>query len=154
MRSKNVGKVLAALIAVFSLALVAVPAGAAPTAPGATTYTTYFDFSSATDTFTFDVSATQGSGTLTVETMDCCIVGDLWVSTLEKGKSKKVTTGIGNGSTTEFSGEAVRKGWTKGTVTFSYASGVDIFPAGITVRITYTPNGKGAKKGAVITPLF
>lgn len=109
------------------------------------------------DSFSFDVDAAQGAGTLTVETADCCIAGDLWVSFLQHGQpqGKDVAIGTGDG-TSSLSGAATRKGWSKGTVTITYDSGTDIFSAGMTVKFSYSSEGKGKAKGNTgmnITPL-
>lgn len=63
---------------------------------------------------------------------------------------------MGSGSTTDASGAASVKGWHSGTVTISYDSGVDVFPAGMSVTFTYASQGQGQAKGntgMVVTPV-
>ena len=102
-------------------------------------------------TITFDgpqevqfFTATLGEGgTLAVDTKDCCLRGDHWLVTLVDqagggtvGAIDEATAACGNGSIREFSGQAtlrVRPGSVK--VLVAYCSGIDDFPAGMTVRL-------------------
>jgi hypothetical protein len=150
-------------IAIAAIAMgLAVPAAgaveAAKPAPGVATETRFLAFGDAEETVTFEVDAAQGAGVLTVETQDCCIAGDIWVAFAAHGQPRgnDAGTGVGNGSIGSLSGPVSVKGWSKGTVTISYDSGTDVFPAGMVVRFTYTSNGNGAAKGntgMVITEL-
>ena len=122
----------------------------APT-PGATTGTTSLTFNNASQTFAFDVVKAKGSGVLTVDTMDCCIAGDLWrvdLYTAQPASAANDVVGIGSGSTTQFSGAASAH-VNKGCFQVSYSSGVDVFPASMDVRFQYVDN-EGF--GAFVTP--
>ena len=114
-------------------------AGNGPPTPGPTEVTFDLVFNTADDTFTFTVDKAQRAGDLTVDTLDCCIAGDLWRVDLEASQpANQSETGIGDGNTSEFSGAATGSPWVHGTVTVSYESGVDVFPAGMTVRFRYS----------------
>lgn len=134
-----------------ALALFLVPSGVANPAP---TQLAKFDltFSSPTDTFTFEVAKLEddGAGDLTADTVDCCIPGDLWEVTFETAQPANPAndvSGIGNGSTSEYSGAATSHPFIRGSVTVSYNSGTDIFPAEMCVRLQYTK-----APGVEITP--
>ena len=104
-------------------------------------------FFSPTDTFTFEVAKGEEdpAGDLTADTVDCCIPGDLWqvtFATAQPANPANDVIGIGNGSTTEYSGAATSHPFIRGSVTVSYNSGTDIFPAEMCVRFQYTrPQG-------------
>lgn len=92
--------------------------------------------------FTANVSE---PGTLVVDTKDCCLKGDHWLVTLidqsgggTVGATDEATATCGNGSIREFSGQAtmrLRPGPVK--ILVAYCSGIDDFPAGMTVRFRY-----------------
>jgi hypothetical protein len=150
--------VLASLLALAMLVVVPTATAEKP-APGVTEAYYYLTFDGPDVTFTFQVDAAQGAGVLTVETMDCCIPGDLWVAFLSHGQptGNDTGTGVGDGGINLFSGAASVNGWSTGTVTISYDSGVDIWGAGMTVKFTYSSNGNGKAKGntgMIITPLW
>lgn len=110
-----------------------------PPPPGPTSQTFWLTFWGPTDTFTFYVEKAQKAGDLTVDTRDCCIVGDNWTVTLNPAQPKnKDTSGTGDGNISTFSGAATVHPWVRGTVTVSYDSGVDVWPAGMEVRFTYS----------------
>lgn len=104
--------------------------------PDATPVTFSKTFEGKDAVFNFAIKA-SGDGTLTVETMDCCIVGDKW-GLKAKGKPKAKDQACGSGSTSAFSGAVVLQKLKKGKVKLYYCSGTDIFPAGMTVRFSYT----------------
>lgn len=52
-------------------------------------------------------------------------------------KPNKTATACGNGSTGEFSGAVTLEHFKEGIVEVFYCSGVDVFPAELTVRFTY-----------------
>jgi hypothetical protein len=139
------------LFAALLGAVTAMTAGSASAAP--TQSAQYFlGFNSANDTFTFDVEKLDdnGAGNLTVDTMDCCIEGDHWTvsfDTAQPANPANDVSGTGNGSISVFSGAATSHPFIRGSVTVSYASGVDIFPAGMCVRFSYTK-----APGVEITP--
>ena len=111
---------------------------AAPT-PGTTNVTYNLTFLSATQTFAYDVVKAKSSGILTVDTRDCCIAGDKWrvdVYTAVPASPSNDVAGIGDGNTSTFSGAASAHVNT-GCVQVSYSSGVDLFPAGMAVRLQY-----------------
>ncbi len=86
------------------------------------------------------------AGTLVVDTKDCCLKGDHWLVTLidqsgggTVGALDEATAACGNGSIREFSGQAtmrLRPGSVK--VLVAYCSGIDDFPAGMTVRFRFS----------------
>lgn len=92
--------------------------------------------------------STFSPGTVKMNTRDCCIGGDKWVSTLIDqatnatiGLVPKVNAKAGNGNTSTFTGRAKLgsatnpfSGTAKGLVT--YGDGVDLFGAGLEVNIT------------------
>ena len=94
----------------------------------------------------FFTAAVEEAGTLVVDTKDCCLRGDHWLVTLidqagggAVGAVDEATAACGNGSIREFSGQAtmrVRPGSVK--VLVAYCSGIDDFPAGMTVRFRFT----------------
>ena len=95
-------------------------------------------FSQANQVFVFQVT-TDGTGDLLVDTLDCCIPGDQWgVRIIDTARNCIIDEACGNGSIEEFSGEAVAPNFTAGVVEVFYCQGVDIFPAGMTVRFRYT----------------
>jgi hypothetical protein len=124
-----------------------------PSAFAAPTQVAKFDliFFSPTDTFTFDVTkAENDAGNLTADTIDCCVPGDLWqvdFATAQPANPANDVTGIGNGSTSEYSGAATSHPFIRGAVTVSYNSGTDFFPAEMCVRFQYS-----AAPGVEITP--
>jgi hypothetical protein len=123
-------------------------AAAGVSAAAAVTSATYgLVFLSPADTFTFTVEQARGAGALTVATRDCCIPGDLWQVDLSAQLPARMTAhAVGDGSTEEYSGAATIAPFIRGTVVVSYASGVDIFPAGMCVRFSYS-----REPGVVIT---
>ena len=134
-----------------ALALFLVPSAVASPAP---TQLAKYDlvFFSPTDTFTFDVAKGEDNpaGDLTADTIDCCVPGDLWevdFATALPANPANDVTGIGNGSTTEYSGAATSHPFVSGAVTVSYNSGTDIFPAEMCVRFQYSK-----APGVEITP--
>ena len=90
----------------------------------------------------FFTATVEEAGTLVVDTKDCCLRGDHWLVTLidqagggTVGAVDEATAACGNGSIRAFSGQAtmrVRPGSVK--VLVAYCSGIDDFPAGMTVR--------------------
>ena len=127
--------------------------GAAPfvqPTPGVTEQTFVLTFNGPDDTFTFDVCKAWKAGDLTVSTMDCCVVGDCWRVDLNPvDPLYKDTYGIGDGTIDAFTGAATVHPWVRGTVTVSYDHGVDMWPAGMTVKFIYSN-----EKGMNITPQF
>jgi hypothetical protein len=95
-------------------------------------------FASATDVLKYRVTA-SGPGTLIVDTMDCCIPGDSWGARIFRTKPTTGTSkpACGNGSVTEFSGATHITSFVHGRVEIRYCHGVDIFPAGMTVRFRH-----------------
>jgi hypothetical protein len=101
-----------------------------------------FDGSEEVQFFTAKV---REAGTLVVETKDCCLRGDHWLVTLidqsggsTVGATDEATATCGSGSIREFSGRAtmrLRPGSVR--VLVAYCSGIDEFPAGMTVRFRY-----------------
>lgn len=143
--------VLISSLATAVVALLLVVGAAASPAP--TQLARYsLTFSSADDTFTFGVEklADNGAGALSVDTIDCCIPGDLWTVTFDTQQPANPAndvTGTGNGSTSAFSGSATSHPFIRGSVIVSYADGTDVFPAGMCVRFQYTK-----APGVEITP--
>jgi hypothetical protein len=90
----------------------------------------------------FFTATVEEAGTLVVDTKDCCLRGDHWLVTLidqsgggTVGALDEAAAACGNGSIREFSGQAsmsVKPGSVK--VLVAYCSGIDDFPAGMTVR--------------------
>ena len=138
------------LFATAALMLALVPAAsAAPPTKGDTYKEIGLTFTSATSTFTFSVVKARDAGDLTVDTKDCCIVGDFWKVELVPGQPASVgVSATGDGSISAFSGAATAHPWVRGTVVVSYAGGVDVFPAGMTVRFQYSKD-----YGVIITQL-
>lgn len=104
-------------------------------------WTQSLTFYSAGDVFTFHVEKTEdtAAGILRVQTLDCCLVGDLWKSELLAEKPRfKTDTATGDGNTATFSGDAYVAPFNAGTVTVSYDGGTDVFPAGMTVEFCYS----------------
>ena len=141
-------------IASLATALVALVLVAGAAASPAPTQLAQYDlvFSSANATFTFGVEklADAGAGDLSVDTIDCCIAGDLWEVTFETQQPANPAndvTGTGNGSISAFSGSATSHPFIKGSVIVSYAGGTDVFPAEMCVRFQYTK-----APGVEITP--
>jgi hypothetical protein len=111
-------------------------AGATPT----TSAVYALSFAAATDTFTFDVAKVQGAGDLTVQTGDCCIHPDYWLATIDAAlpaNSANDGTGLGDGQG-GLSGAVTAHPFISGSVTISWDSGVNIFPAGMCVSFTYS----------------
>jgi hypothetical protein len=109
-------------------------------------------FSSASDTFTFGVEKLDGNGAgdLSVDTIDCCIPGDLWTVALDTAQPANPAhdvTSTGNGSISAFSGSATSHPFIRGSVTVSYSGGTDVFPAEMCVRFQYSK-----APGVEITP--
>jgi len=128
-------------------------AASTPPPPGPTSQVFYLTFLGPTDTHSFYVEKAQKAGDLTVDTRDCCIVGDNWTVDLNPDQPKnKDTSGTGDGNISTFSGAATVHPWVRGTVTVSYDSGVDIWPAGMEVRFTYS-QASANNTGMNITPL-
>jgi hypothetical protein len=113
---------------------------AGPPPAGVTEQEFFIVFYSADDVYVIDVEKAQGAGDLIVDTMDCCVPGDKWkvVVSEPNGNAAKTETGVGDGSNSEYTGAATAHPFVRGTVTVSYDSGVDIFPAGMQVRLRYT----------------
>jgi hypothetical protein len=136
---------------VAALALIATSSAAAQPTP---TQTAKYDltFASASDTFTFQVAkgADNPAGALTVDTVDCCIAGDLWkvaVDTAHPANPALDKSATGDGDTAAYSGAATVTPFIDGSVTVSYSSGNDFFPAEMCVRFQYSK-----APGVVITP--
>jgi hypothetical protein len=97
-------------------------------------------FGAATSTLTFTVSGPVGSP-VKVSTEDCCIAGDQWGITVFQAPRSVATSGVsskcGTGDTGSFTGGAGKTIPSGGVVKIVvyYCNGVDIFPAGMTVRI-------------------
>jgi hypothetical protein len=132
-------------------------------------------FKDAIHVFVFTGTTTPGT-TLRVDTLDCCIAGDMWGVRIfasgggddddddggddggvlggggggdddddddgAGGRLEQVAQACGNGSTTEFSGEASAQVSGPFVVEVFYCAGVDVFPAGMSVRFRYE-NGLG-----------
>jgi len=115
-------------------------ASAAQPEQGVTEWSTFLSFSSADTVWVIPVEKAQGAGDLTVDTMDCCIPGDMWqVEVSEPTEAgAKTVVGVGNGSTSDWSGEVTAHPFVRGTVTVTYAEGVDVFGAGMWVRLRYS----------------
>ena len=135
------------------------PGAADAPVAGPTSYMTYLTFYGPDDTHSFYVGKAQKAGDLTVDTMDCCIVGDQWTVDLNPDQPKnKDTSGTGDGSIglpgviESWSGAATVHPWVRGTVTVSYDSGIDMWPAGMWVRFTYSQPSQ-SNTGMNITPL-
>jgi hypothetical protein len=134
---------------VVFVALVAVPtASAAPTQ-----LARYgLSFPSASASFTFQIAKGDNpAGNLTADTIDCCLVGDHWkvsFDTARPANRANDVVGVGNGSTTVFSGAATAHPFIKGSVTVSFDSSLaPSFPAGMCVRFRYSK-----APGVEITP--
>jgi hypothetical protein len=106
-------------------------------------------FGDADEILVYDVTVTgtHPDTRLKVSTMDCCIAGDEWgIQLIQTGYAPQEGTppsGCGNGSTTGFSGgRNTPIGATTKTVRviLSYCRGVDIFPAGMSIRFIGTNN--------------
>jgi hypothetical protein len=146
---KRILLTMLAIVGLTAAVATAPVAHAAPPAPGHTEVVVTLIFNSATNTFTFQVDAAQGAGVLTVETLDCCIAGDLWKVELLHGQASgnDKSEGTGDGNVVSYSGAASHNGWSKGTVVVSYAGGTDVFPAQMDVKFTFSSNGNGKAKG-------
>ena len=94
-------------------------------------------FTSASQVQTFTVQ-TSGDGDLTVDTMDCCIPGDIWGVEVDEVGPGPTPQACGHGSITMFSGAVTVTSFSSGLVDVFYCSGVDVFPAQMTVRFQYT----------------
>ena len=144
---KRVAQVASLATAVVALFLVA---GAAAS-PAPTQFAQYdLVFPSASDTFTFDVEKVGGAGDLSVDTIDCCIPGDLWrvtFDTQQPADPANDATGTGNGSIAAFSGSATSHPFVRGSIIVSYVDGTDVFPAEMCVRFQYSK-----APGVEITP--
>jgi len=121
--------------------------------PGPTSQVFYLGFLGPTDTHSFYVEKAQKAGDLTVEVQDCCIPGDNWTVDLNPAQPKnKDTSGTGDGNISTFSGAATVHPWVRGTVTVSYDQGIDMWPAGMWVKFTYS-QASANNTGMNITPL-
>lgn len=124
-----------------ALAAALVPGVSLAAGQGYTEAVYILTFNSASQTFTFLIEKAQGAGSLIVDTRDCCISGDKWKvvvdPTLPRAENKDAT-GVGSGSTVLFSGSAATLPYIKGGVVVSYDSGVNVFPASMTVRFAYS----------------
>lgn len=111
-------------------------------------------FNGPDDTFTFTVEKAQKAGDLTVETLDCCLEGDMWRADLNPvDPEDKDTYGVGDGNIDTWSGTAEVHPWIRGTVTVSYEEGVDTWPATMWVKFSYSTASEG-NTGMNITPEF
>ena len=102
-----------------------------------TEYAVNLAFFGPDDVFVFDIEKGRGAGNLVVDTKDCCLPGDQWrvdFFTEEPADAESDPVGIGDGNTVAFSGAAYAAPFVRGQVEVSYDSGVDRFPAGMTVR--------------------
>jgi hypothetical protein len=101
-----------------------------------------FDSATHVEFLTAEVS---GGSRLVVDTKDCCLKGDHWLVTLVNtsggatvGAPDAATATCGSGSTRRYSGAAgmdIRRGTVK--VLIAYCSGVDVFDAGMDIRLRY-----------------
>ncbi len=100
----------------------------------------YLQFDDPSQVFRFVVTVDGKKGDLTVVTVDCCVTGDQWGVRIISKNEKKTVEACGTGDIDTFSGaatlEKVKKGET--LVEVFYCQGVDLFPAGMTVRFRYT----------------
>lgn len=103
----------------------------------ATPVTFSMEFNSPDDVLKFDVKA-SGDGVLKVDTMDCCVEGDVWGLKAKSIKPKAKDQACGSGSVSVFSGEVSLPSFRKGSLRLYYCSGVDLFPAVMTIRFSYT----------------
>jgi hypothetical protein len=93
----------------------------------------------------FLTAEVHGGSRLVVDTRDCCLRGDHWLVTLVNpsggatvGAPDPATASCGSGSTRQFSGAAgmdIGRGTVK--VIVAYCSGVDVFDAGMDIRLRY-----------------
>jgi hypothetical protein len=93
------------------------------------------------DIYSCTISKTEdtAAGILRVRTQDCCVEGDEWQADIMSDKPRwKTDIGIGDGSTTSFSGDAFVGPFNAGVVEISYFQGVDIFSAGMYVEFCYS----------------
>lgn len=124
-------------------AVAAVTSGTATAGPPTQGYTEavyYLELEGPDDILTFEIEKAQGAGQLTVDTQDCCILGDLWmvdIDPMQPAAANKNGAGLGDG-TTLWSGGAVSMPFVRGLVTVSYDSGVDVFPAHLYIRFVYS----------------
>lgn len=145
------------LLAAATLAAAAVIPGTGIAAGQGYTEAVYsLTFASAAATFTFLIEKAQGAGQLVVDTRDCCISGDKWKVVVDPSlprAANKDATGVGSGSTVLFSGSAATIPFVTGGVVVSHDSGVNVYPAGMTIRFAYM-KGTGmnivAPAGAVL----
>lgn len=125
---------------------------ATATTEGVTEYTTgELIFWGPSDTHAFLVEKVQGAGRLTVDSMDCCISGDQWrvdIVPIRPAAAKKGATGIGTGSIFSFSGAAMSRPVVAACVLVSYHEGVDVWPAGMSLRFQYDK-----QPGMKVTPV-
>jgi hypothetical protein len=128
------------LMAVALLGVVAFATAGSATGASTTQAVYFLAFENADQTYTFDVVKAQGAGDLTVDTSDCCIHPDFWRATIDSAlpaNAANDVSGLGDGDF-GFSGAATAHPFISGAVTVSYDHGVDIFPAGMCVRFTYS----------------
>ena len=138
--------------AVVAAAMLLAPVGPASAQMAMTTVEVDLVFEGPDDVFVFDVEKARGAGDVTIDTRDCCLPGDEWrvdLFTDEPANAASDGFGIGNGLTSSFSGATFAAPYVRGQVEVSYAGGVNVFPAGMTVRFQYSK-----APGIVITPLF
>lgn len=148
MRERN--RALASLVAVVMLLVISVvPASAEPgnsrALSAADPQERFIGLDSATDTVQFTVAIEPGSegwyrnGRLTVSTMDCCVVGDQWGVRIIKQNGSLMAEGVGTGAIDAFTGAASVPSLPGKAVTVEvfYVDGVDIWPAGLTVRFEF-----------------
>ena len=133
------------------------PQGTASTAPGTsmqvTSATQNIDiavtFNSAAEQHQITVNTNGQAGTVSASSEDCCIPNDRWQSTIldvtggtpPLGVVPTSKTKIGTGSTSAFSGKVGLGSKTNpfngvARVHVTYAVGTDVFPAGMTERIS------------------
>jgi hypothetical protein len=138
-RRRVVKKLLSILVLVGMMFLIVTMVSAST--PATMSQIFYLDFWGPGDTYTFGIEKARGTGDLTVDTQDCCMVGDRWRVDLmpnQPASPKKQIFAIGDGNIYDFSGEATGHPWVRGNVVVSYDSGVDVFPAGMWVRFEYS----------------
>jgi hypothetical protein len=127
---------------------------------GVTTRTRQLAFWGPREVRVFEVLASNGSR-LVVDTRDCCVVGDRWGVTLvdpdgapvappppdpdllplsvpATSERQRVLSACGNGSGESYSGRIrYQSNGGRYTLRVYYCGGVDLFPAGLTLRLRY-----------------
>jgi hypothetical protein len=112
-------------------------------------------FYSAEEVLSFHVAKTEdtAAGILRVRTQDCCIAGDEWQAEIVADQPRFNTdAAVGDGSTATFTGDAYVAPFIAGNVNISYDSGVDIFPAGMTIEFCYSREREDGLDELSITP--